>query len=245
MKLYLVGGAVRNRMLDEPVSDYDFAVEADSFEEMESSLVSRGLMVWMQAPEFALLRGRIRFPDIAFGGLLSPSSQEWNRGEINADFTLCRAEAMYSDLRHPSVVTPADLLTDLSRRDFTVNAVAVSENGTWIDPHQGQADADSRMLSCVGDPTQRMTEDPLRMLRAIRFAVRYRMSMDHALLCVLQNPRYHALLGSLPVERVRRELRKAFAADWWLASTWLLPTCGPTLHDLFPTLWLKPTTEER
>lgn len=252
MKLYLTGGTVRNYMLGAPAGkDYDFAVEAPSFEEMRGWLVGRGVRIWQERPEFVTIRGhwpraamdRVRRGTGDFGGLLSADD-----GPIDADFTMCRAEAMYSDRRHPDVVTPADVLTDLSRRDFTVNAMAVSEHGEWIDPHEGQRHAEARMLVCVGDPRERFEEDPLRILRAIRFSVVYGLEMNNDIRSWLRSQWLCNLLSYVPVERVREELAKSFRHDWQMTMMTLaheVPQVGLSLSRMHPTLWLKPTTEGR
>ena len=246
MKLYLVGGQVRDHMMGtRPGKDFDFAVEADSYDEMRAGLIAAGVHIWQERPQFVTIRGRIPLPDpTSFGNLVQRFSRD---NSVDADFTLCRAEAQYSDGRHPDKVTPSTLIVDLSRRDFTVNAVAVSEDGTMIDPFGGQHDADRRILKCVGFATSRFFEDPLRMLRAIRFAVRYKMILDKDIVECLESSMAAALLQSLPVERVREELGKALSHDWLHTITMLTHTARPISESLarnFPTLWLKATTED-
>jgi len=245
MKLFLVGGAVRDYLLKRPVGhDVDFAVEAESFDAMLVALAARGLHVWQSRPEFVTVRGRMPGSALGdFGGVLS-AKQSW----VEADFTLCRAERMYSDKRHPSTVTPASLKVDLGRRDFTVNAVAVSEDGVWHDPHYGQADARGRWLRTVGDAVDRFDEDPLRMLRAFRFTVTRGLDPVHAVVDACYNPGLLMLLDKLPVERVREEMFGAFKHDWLRASdvlvTWY-PALAKAVQKTFPKLWLKATTEDR
>ncbi len=87
------------------------------------------------------------------------------------EVTTYRSEAKYSDKRHPDEVRFAKTLKeDLSRRDFTVNAMAVSDNGEIIDPFSGQKDLKDKLIKTVGDPEKRFGEDALRMMRAARFA---------------------------------------------------------------------------
>lgn len=252
MKLYLVGGAVRRHMLGLPgFSDFDFAVEADSYEAMRDELVTRyGMRVWQERPEFVCVRGQVDLSKFGtFGGLLA-TTPGFTRGHIvvDGDFTLCRTETMYSDKRHPDTVTPCSILEDLSRRDFTVNAVAVREDGMWIDPHHGQEDATNCVLMCVGNTRQRMLEDPLRMLRALRFAATDYMRLDYHIIQALGNAELVELLGMLPHERVREELNIALAADWRKVMIHLMvdsPKLGEVIARLFPNLWFKATTESR
>jgi tRNA nucleotidyltransferase/poly(A) polymerase len=254
VKLYLVGGAVRRHLLGLPAtSDFDFAVEAESYEAMRDELVSRyNVRVWQERPAFVCVRGQVSLDMLGeFGGLLSttPGFTRINsRVFVDADFTLCRAETQYSDRRHPDSVTPCSVLEDLSRRDFTVNAVAVREDGQWVDPHNGRADAADHTLRCVGNTRQRMLEDPLRLMRAVRFGVTERLHHDLNLKRALTDPELVDLLPTLPVERVREELGKALASNWRKTMLYLMvdaPILAYTLHHNYPNLWLKATTESR
>ncbi len=219
MKLYLVGGAVRDHLTGYSPGDYDFAVEAPSFEAMRDALKERGLEVWQERPEFVTLRGRMPLSSFTgtFGGMLpvldpNPVGKKLKL-YVAADWTLCRAEAMYHDNRHPSVVTPADLLTDLKRRDFTMNAMAMSEDGKLTDPHDGQRDLNARVLRTVGRPVSRFTEDPLRMLRALRFKVRLGMRLEPLITDAMLRPEIVELLTTLPNERITQELNKALVVN--------------------------------
>jgi tRNA nucleotidyltransferase/poly(A) polymerase len=257
MKLFLVGGTVRDHLFGLPQgNDVDFAVEAESFAEMETVLVARGLRVWQSRPEFVTLRGQMPLSALGtFGGLLGLRGGKHGKASFNpehvvvdADFTLCRAETQYSDGRHPDKVTPADLLTDLARRDFTVNAVAVSEDGQWVDPFRGRRDAEYKVLRCVGSALHRFEEDPLRLLRALRFAVKLDLMLDVWLSRALDDMAVVNRLATLPVERVREELGKSFAHNWLATALALatdFTTVGHAVQEHFPTLWLKATTEER
>jgi tRNA nucleotidyltransferase/poly(A) polymerase len=253
MKLYAVGGAVRDHLRGMQGKDLDFAVEAESYDAMYTALMERGLQVWQARPEFVTLRGRMPLASLGqFGGLL-PKMEPNPLGKtlplfVAADFTLCRKEAQYSDLRHPDTVTPADLVTDLSRRDFTMNAIAVSEGGEYIDPHKGITDLRGRYIRTVGHPSDRFEEDPLRMLRAIRFAVTLKFWLDSGLEETLGWPWLVEKLPTLPVERVVNELQLALKVDWQETMRHLMissPLVGDALFGSFPDLWLKATTEDR
>jgi tRNA nucleotidyltransferase/poly(A) polymerase len=244
MKLYLVGGAVRDRMLGLPTSkDLDFAVEAPSFGDMKSELKDRGsFRIYLHVDAFVTLRGSIQRARLGdFGGFL-----DGRAGRIDADFTLCRAEKMYHDNRHPSVVTPTDIVSDLCRRDFTVNAVAVAEDGVVVDPFGGQYDAANRVLKAVGDPLERFEEDPLRILRGVRFAVTRNLYVTGATKQAMHD--MAPKLETVKVERVREELVRAVRHDWRATMLLLMvdvPMLGHVLAKKFPRLWLKPTVEDR
>ena len=87
------------------------------------------------------------------------------------EITTYRTDGEYTDNRHPkSVSFTGDLTEDLSRRDFTINAMAYSEKCGLVDKFGGSADIRSRLIRTVGDPDRRFNEDALRMMRALRFA---------------------------------------------------------------------------
>lgn len=97
------------------------------------------------------------------------------------EITTYRKESSYSDGRHPdSVSFTQNISDDLSRRDFTVNAIAFSETKGIVDPFGGAADIKNKTLRCVGDPTERFHEDSLRILRGLRFASVLGFSIDKA-----------------------------------------------------------------
>jgi tRNA nucleotidyltransferase/poly(A) polymerase len=254
MKFYLVGGTIRRHLLGlDRRTDADFAVETPSYLDMyESVRDDYNGIIWQERERFVCLRARADFLAGAFGGLLvggylSPTMPR-DVIRVNADFTLCRAETQYSDLRHPDMVTPCSIFEDLSRRDFTVNAMAMSEDGILLDPFSGQVDAAARQLRCVGNARERFEEDPLRMLRAIRFAVTEGMWFNDALHSALRTPTLVELLKTVKVERVREELHKALAFNWRETMLHLMvdePMLGDVLHEYFPNLWLKPTLESR
>ena len=127
------------------------------------------------------------------------------------EVTTFRCEGGYRDGRRPDAVSFVSSLTDdLSRRDFTVNAMALAPDGAVIDPFGGQADLESRVIRCVGDPMQRFQEDRLRMFRAIRFAAQLNFTLDPELVHALEElgPQPH----HLPAERIRPEVEKTLCA---------------------------------
>lgn len=243
-KFYLTGGMLRNKLLGVAASpDFDFAVESHSFDTLEAALKRRNVNVWQKRPEFVTVRGFAPWATFGtFGGLVKRKKGDHPEG-FAADFTLCRAEAMYHDKRHPSVVTPTDLVSDLARRDFTVNALAVSEDGEWFDPYGGTLDADARLLRTVGNADERFAEDPLRMLRAMRFAVAYNLALDADVQKCLHNLHVVGNVQTLPKERVMDELNKAFKYDWARTMQFLFvqyPSLGAAVSPM--GLKLKATT---
>lgn len=248
MNFYLTGGVVRDHLLygsrGSDAKDFDFAVEAPSYEDMRAELLRRGVTVWTENPKCVGLRGYAPYATFGdFDGFVRvPHDKPYKLG-FAADFTLCRRDGAYSDKRHPDSVEPCDLATDLARRDFTMNAVAVSENGTWVDPFGGTMDADAKYLRAVGAARLRFDEDPLRMLRAVRFMVVHDLVVDDDVAACLSTYRGVRDVGTLPKERVMDELNKAFAHDWMATMSALLvkfPNLGFVVSGM--GLKLKATT---
>ncbi|MEK7098995.1 MAG: hypothetical protein AAB916_00570, partial [Patescibacteria group bacterium] len=123
------------------------------------------------------------------------------------EVTTFRAEGKYTDKRHPDDVRFAETLEeDLSRRDCTVNAMALSPDGTVIDPFDGQKDLKSKIVRAVGDPEKRFSEDALRMIRAVRLATQLDFIIEER---TAEAIRAHARnLNAIAGERIRDELIK-------------------------------------
>ncbi len=152
---------------------------------------------------------------------LFPGAVWENRfGTVTVDrmeITTYRSESAYADRRRPDAVQwGASLTDDLSRRDFTINAMAwvpldlPRRRGRLVDPFDGRADLRARVLRAVGDPQGRFTEDALRLLRAVRFATRFGMSIDPA--TEAASPLLAATATSLSGERVRDELLRILSS---------------------------------
>ena len=194
-KFYEVGGAVRDKILNLPTNDLDYAVEAESYEAMREAVLERGGEIFLESPEYLTIRAKV--PGIG-----------------PADFVLCRKDGSYSDGRHPDKVEPGTLLDDLARRDFTMNAMAVDiETGKLYDPHDGRKDMEAETIRCVGVAEERFEEDALRILRAIRFAITKDMKLDEDIDEALKDSYLVKLLENVSVERTREELNKAFKFD--------------------------------
>lgn len=228
LKLFLVGGAVRDELLGTPSKDLDFSVELDAefvggpvevgFEQMKRALAAAGFVVFTEDPEFATLRAH--FPK---------SHPEF--GRTTADFVLCRKDGPSSDGRRPDFVTVGTLADDLARRDFSVNALARDETGELVDLHGGMADLDAKVLRFVGDPMTRLREDGLRALRAVRFAVTKGFELDGAAKAALLDPETATLLGGVSDERKAEELKKALKADTVRTMEVLMHECSPEFVD--------------
>lgn len=179
---YPVGGCVRDLLLGKEPGDVDLCTSA-------------------RPGEVMALFGRAIPTGIAHGTVTVPT------GDGNIEITTFRREGGYADFRHPSAVSfDADLKEDLSRRDFTVNAMALGKDGTVIDPFGGREDLKRKRIRCVGDPDRRFGEDALRMLRAVRFSAQLGFAVEReteAALC-----RNAPLVAKVSGERVKAEMEK-------------------------------------
>jgi tRNA nucleotidyltransferase/poly(A) polymerase len=242
VRLYQVGGFIRDTILRSNSKfvirtgfkfhkDLDFAVEAKSYADMREYILAEGGKIYLETPEFFTIRARL--PLIG-----------------DADFVLCRKESGYSDGRHPDHVEMGTIYDDLTRRDFTMNAIAYDVNsGNYIDPHNGMKDIDAAIIRAVGDAESRMNEDPLRLLRAIRFRVTLPVSFSiHPQIgeC-LHNPMLISkLTNTVSTDRIREEIGRMFSHNTYV-SMQTLSEYPYLFKSLFCNtgIWLKPTTETR
>lgn len=194
-KFFQVGGSVRDELLGKKSKDIDYTVVALSYDAMKSAILERGGEIFLETPQFLTIRAKVP----VLGA---------------CDYVLARRDGSYSvDGRRPDFVEPGDLEDDLARRDFTVNALAKDEDGTLIDLHGGREDLACNLLRCVGNTQKRMTEDSLRMLRAIRFALTKGFALAPELESFLLAGDSADLLGNISIERIREELQRCFQFD--------------------------------
>jgi tRNA nucleotidyltransferase (CCA-adding enzyme) len=177
---YLVGGCVRDMLLGRSPSDWDIASSAPPQEIMRifKSTVPTGLKY----------------------GTVTVLC-----GEGRAEVTSYRSESGYRDFRRPSEVRFAgDIKTDLSRRDFTVNAMAFNPSHGLFDPFDGRGDIERRMIRAVGAPAARFEEDALRILRAYRFAAQIGFEIESGTLKAAGDNA--GLVAKISGERIKCEL---------------------------------------
>lgn len=189
IKFYKVGGYVRDKIMGVKSKDIDYAVEAPSYEAMRDHIAARG-KIWQERPQYFTVRAKLNGED--------------------CDYVLCRKEGYYSDGRRPDVVTMGTIQDDLARRDFTCNAIAEDADGNIIDPFDGAGHIAQKVLCCVGKPADRFSEDSLRLVRAIRFAVTKDFRIDYPIMECLENEAMLQKLENCSIERIREELVKAF-----------------------------------
>ena len=187
--IYQVGDSIRDQIMGTMSDNVEYAVEAESYETMKKYLIDEEFDILLEEPHFLTIRAK--FP---------------NSHEV-ANFSLCRTDHQYNTMQI------GNILDDLACRDFTINAIARDKDGNHIDPYNGIRDIRKRILRCVGSAEERIREDPLRALRAVRFIVTKGFKPDDELLKVLQSSWIVELLKTLPTERVRQELDRTFSKD--------------------------------
>jgi tRNA nucleotidyltransferase/poly(A) polymerase/8-oxo-dGTP pyrophosphatase MutT (NUDIX family) len=190
-EILVVGGAVRDMLMGLKPKDYDLATNAtpEQVEDVVSPLVGYRVII---TPEAQMARGVLTT-------LVLPPS-----GEV-VEVTTFRAELGYEDgTRRPVAVAADTFYEDSLRRDFTMNALGWRLNGTILDYHEGVDDIEFGQLVAVGDASERLEEDPLRILRAVRFASRYGLEIDDELGGAIETNLPQLL--TLSPERIRREL---------------------------------------
>ena len=180
--IFEVGGSVRDELLGLDVFDYDFATNAKP-EEIVKFLPNVN-------STFA------KFGCIKYKG-------EFGRAEI----TTFRVEEDYIDFRHPKSIRFADSLEeDYKRRDFTINAIYKDINGKYYDPSNGIEDLNNKIIRFIGDPEKRVQEDPLRILRAKRFALKLGFKIEEKTQKALDKFSY--LLDKLNPDKIKEEEKK-------------------------------------
>jgi tRNA nucleotidyltransferase (CCA-adding enzyme) len=179
---YAVGGCVRDSLMGVTPKDWDIATSAKPME--TKSLFPHTFDTGLQHGTVTVVRRR-----------------------VNYEVTTFRTDGVYADSRRPLCVTFSDGIgDDLSRRDFTMNAIAYSPQEGFVDPYGGRGDILAKTIRCVGEPAHRFTEDALRMLRALRFAAQLGFGIEGETweaLCRLKGR-----LTLISAERVRGELTR-------------------------------------
>jgi len=185
--LYLVGGSVRDELLGLPVHDYDFTTNA------EPEGIKRLLRT---ADADAIYTVGERFGTV--GALFD---------DARFEITTYRSEAYTPGSRKPAVAFGTSLEPDLARRDFTVNAMArPAAGGEIIDPFGGQGDLAARTIRAVGNPDERFAEDPLRLLRAVRFAAQFGFEIEPITRDAIM--RNADTLRTISAERITQEVNR-------------------------------------
>ncbi len=185
---YIVGGFVREHLLKDKTYDIDITTSAKPREVLEI------------------------FKDLEVK-LYDYGNVTFNIDKYKFDITTFRKDIKYKDNRKPEeIVYISSLEEDLKRRDFTINAICMDKNGNIIDYFNGIKDLKRRIIRSISDPDMKLKEDSLRILRAVRFATRYKFKIEKDLKEAIINNR--DLLKNLSFERRKEELNKIFCSKY-------------------------------
>lgn len=197
---YFVGGCVRDSIMNLPPHDIDITTNAlpEDVQKLFTSHIDTGLK-----------HGTV--------------SVRTNKDSEFYEVTTYRIDGKYDDGRHPDkVIFTPSLEEDLARRDFTINAIAKNPlTNEFVDPFHGRDDIANKTIRCVGDAKSRFMEDPLRVLRAMRFAIKLGFTIEDSTKAAMHDPEVLAKLDEcISKERITEELRKML-------------TCGNPIREIF------------
>jgi tRNA nucleotidyltransferase/poly(A) polymerase len=235
-KEYLVGGAVRDEILGLSNKDLDYVfvfedldenqTAEECFNEMYQNIQDRG-EIFLSTPSCYTIRYKDR-----------------KTKEVK-DVVMARKEIGYIEGTRTPIVKPGTLYDDLERRDFTLNALAKDEDGTIIDYFNGLDHLRFKILITPLDANVTFNDDPLRLLRALRFSITKDFRMCDDIWNELNNFDYDEKMGVVSTERIREELFKCFKHDT-LKTLDKLNEFKYLRDYIFKNnlLWLKPTMEQ-
>lgn len=205
---FVVGGAVRDFIRNVPANDVDITTNATPLEVKQ---------LFPQTIDVGIEHGTVL---VVIGEPI--------------EVTTYRSETTYSDFRRPDEVTfVRTLKEDLQRRDFTINAMALTKEDELVDYFGGRQAIDNRIIQAVGNPQQRFSEDALRMLRAVRFSAQLNFSLESNTFEAIQS--LYALIGHVSIERVKIELEKIWLSESSYKGMQLFVSSG--LASIFPGDW--------
>ena len=210
-KLALVGGPVRDAILGRLGNDLDFTTDAHP-KDCEKILNKWADSVWDIGAAFGTVAGK--------------------KGDITVEITTYRSESYELDSRKPNVEFGKTIEADLSRRDFTINAMALeltTDEPTFIDLYNGVEDLQSKLIKTPGKPEDSFSDDPLRMMRAARFMSQLNFAIDPTVITAIKS--MSARLDIISAERIRDEFIKIIMSDNPRLGITLLVETG--LADIF------------
>lgn len=184
---YIVGGCVRDTLLHKEPNDWDITTSATPLQ--VKAIFKRTIDTGIQHGTVTVMRGRQGY-----------------------EVTTYRIDGVYEDARHPKeVIFTPDLMEDLKRRDFTINAMAYHPDSGLVDPFDGRKDMEAHVIRCVGDPKDRFTEDALRMMRAVRFAAQLDYKIEEGTFAAIKE--LAPSIKKISVERIQAEMVKLLLSE--------------------------------
>lgn len=242
-EVYLVGGCVRDLLLNIEPKDWDVTTNATPeeiiplFEKTvyENTFGTVGVCIPIESKEISNVSDETRgsvsretpiiVSDMSDNQFSGADETEYNIVEV----TPYRTEANYSDNRHPETIKfSKNLEDDLKRRDFTVNAMALSPKGHLIDLYKGQNDIKDKVVRTVGSPDERFQEDSLRILRAIRFSTQLGFTINYDTMQAMAKK--SELIKNISSERIRDEFVKIITSPDPAQGIGLLQKLGLLKH---------------
>jgi poly(A) polymerase len=240
-KIFKVGGCVRDKLLGLSSKDIDFTFVCEDSQTVEGGWIE--MRSWMKINEFEVF---LETPDCFTIRAKFPKDHK-NAGLV-ADFVMARKEVGYTYGTRRPILELGTLEDDLVRRDFTLNAIAEDDDGNLIDLFGGQEDLAKGLLRTPLPAAKTMMDDPLRFLRALRFSITKRFSIDDAIIFAMRQPEILEKLEKVvSAERIREEVFKMMKDD-----TVRTLELFREIEDIIPGftalvfgrgLWLKPTFE--
>ena len=239
MKLFEVGGCVRDELLGLHTKDIDFTVELDDltlsvdegWEKMLDFLKQEGFKIFLLTKDCFTVRAR--FP-----------KNHQHEGLI-ADFVMARKEIGYIENTRQPILELGSFEDDMVRRDFTVNALCKTEEGQLVDLFGGLKDLEDRILRTPLDPMVTLMDDPLRLLRALRFSITRGFRISQPLWDAMMQPGILVKMKDVvSQDRMRDDVTKMMAHDT-VKSLKLLSSIPGLLDVVFSDgLWLMPTSKK-
>jgi tRNA nucleotidyltransferase/poly(A) polymerase len=238
IQLHEVGGKIRDEIMGLKSKDVDYTVVCDNvlnlsaeeaFKTIHNQLKDDGFEIFLVTPDCYTIRA------------LFPKGHFYSGV---ADFVMARKEIGYIENTRKPIVQPGTLFDDLERRDFTVNAIAKMVDGTYYDPFNGIGDIENNILRTPLDPLVTFNDDPLRILRAIRFHITKGFDIHFDILDVMKNYDYNEKFKVVSHERIRDELYKCFKFDTLKTIKFLIQYESLMEYCFKNGYWLKPTNEQ-
>lgn len=245
MKIFEVGGCVRDEILGVKSKDIDFTVVLDNtdqsvdegWDQMVSFLKEEGYQIFLETKDCFTVRAKFPVGHV-------------NEGLV-ADFVMARKEVGYVLGTRKPILELGTLYDDLIRRDFTVNALAKDMDGNIIDHFDGVEHLKKGLLVTPLNPMKTMMDDPLRILRALRFSLTKDLEVHTDIMESMKQPDIlDKLKKTVSQERIREEITKMMMCDTIKTIKLLVDIDREFIKGFLDivfkdTMWLKPTTEKK